>query len=170
MHSLSLSPCLEQSHHSWHSNHVGGYFWAYIQKRTHSSMYGLWIFVRPYMSSFGYTCIYWCCIVLFLECASLYQVFQNYIKWCSETGHLLQRSSLLRNITRNTKQFSQEMVQLSLDFESKLGYGTMILAFYEEQPTNVVSILDIFEETLCSATRNLPRNTCAQFDQRQLNQ
>ena len=98
------------------------------------------------------------------------QVFQNYITRCSETGHLLRRSSLLQNITRNTKQFSQEMVQLSLDFESKLGYGTMILAFYEEQPTNMVSILDIFEETLCSATRNLPRRTCAQFDQRQLNQ
>ena len=98
------------------------------------------------------------------------QVFQNYITRCSETGHLLRRSSLLQNITRNTKQFSQEMVKLSREFESKLGYRTMILAFYEEQPTNMVSILDIFEETLCSATRNLPTKTCAQFDQRQLNQ
>lgn len=93
------------------------------------------------------------------------QVFQNYITRCSETGHLLRRSSLLQNITRNTKQFGQEMVQLSIDFESKLGYRTRILAFYEEQPTNTVSILDIFEETLCSATRNLPTKTCAQFDQ-----
>ena len=98
------------------------------------------------------------------------QVFQNYITRCSETGHLLRRSSLLQNITRNTKQFSQEMVKLSIEFESKLGYRTMILAFYEEQPTNMVSILDIFEETFCSATRNLPTKTCAQFDQRQLSQ